>query len=301
MLLLGAGVNPNWQTRSGITALWIASFQGHEKVVQSLLTLGNADIDLADSDGKTPLYVASQEKQVTVVRILLDRGANPEVKSMSGVTPLLAASRSGDPTIVELLADKGANVDPTSNELGRSALWTAAFEDHINVVKILIKKGASLDLAASDGSTPLFAAARQGWDAIASELVRAGADINSQQKDGLTPLHIAVVHGHLEVVQLLVQAGAGTMIRDSRGRTPGDLLLLKDVDQGEDIEAALGLTSTVPTEKESKAPSVQPVPSKVTPQPRAAVQQSVSPIRQSQVSNMLCFLDISLLTHVQLV
>jgi uncharacterized protein len=58
----------------------------------------------------TPLYVASQNSHVDVVRLLIDAGALINQANNNGVTPLLKASRKGHVDVVCLLIDAGATV-----------------------------------------------------------------------------------------------------------------------------------------------------------------------------------------------
>jgi ankyrin repeat protein len=104
----------------GFTALHFAAFFGRHEAAALLIERG-AEVD---SFGRgwmtgTPMHSAVSRTHADVVRILLDAGANPNVRQSAGWTPLHAAAMNGDLTSVELLLAAGA--DPTAtNEEGRS-------------------------------------------------------------------------------------------------------------------------------------------------------------------------------------
>jgi len=77
--------------QDGVTPLIIASFQGHQEVVRTLLEAG-ADVNSADNDGDTPLIVASRNGHQEVVRTLLQAGAF--TKAGGGLTSLKSGARS---------------------------------------------------------------------------------------------------------------------------------------------------------------------------------------------------------------
>jgi ankyrin repeat protein len=76
-----------------------------------------------------------------VVKLLLEKGADPESRSGDGETPLLWAAEYGREAVVKLLLKKGA--DPESESIdGQTPLWRAAENQHEAVVKLLLEKGA---------------------------------------------------------------------------------------------------------------------------------------------------------------
>jgi ankyrin repeat protein len=130
---------------------------------------------------------------------------------------------------VKLLLDRGA--DPNTQQFrGQTALMWAAAEGHADVVALLLARGAdpALSTAASTkqerrppgGMTALLFAARQGHLDTARALLEGGADLNQAGADNTTPLLIAVVNGHYDLASLLVERGANPNIADANGRTP---------------------------------------------------------------------------------
>jgi ankyrin repeat protein len=72
----------------------------------------------------------------------------------------------------------------------------------------LIKGGADVNIASSDGTTPLHMAAEKGHEAGVVALMYAGADINAVTRTGRTPLYVAMHEKREKIVELLKHAGA---------------------------------------------------------------------------------------------
>lgn len=73
-----------------------------------------------------------------------------------------------------------------------------------------------------DGMTPLHRASVKGHVDIVRLLINKGADIEATDGRGWTPLHIAAMKGHAQIVELLTQSGAKLDAKDRRGMTPSD-------------------------------------------------------------------------------
>ena len=109
----------------------------YNQVKQILET--NVDLNKTDKRGFTPLYVASDEGYVEVVRLLLDRGADVNKTDKYGYTPLHVASFMGYVEVVRLLLDRGADVNKTS-KFGRTPLIVAKMFGHSEVVEMLMEQ-----------------------------------------------------------------------------------------------------------------------------------------------------------------
>jgi len=75
--LIEAGTDVNKADDDGDTLLYMAAEEGHEAVVKALIEAG-ADVNKADNDGKTPLYMAAQEGHEAVVKALIAGGTDSE-------------------------------------------------------------------------------------------------------------------------------------------------------------------------------------------------------------------------------
>jgi ankyrin repeat protein len=100
----------------------------------------------------------------------------------------------------------------------RTALHWAAECGHEEVVRLVLEKGADVNVKDAFGSTALSGAAERGHAAIV-QLLLEKADINAKDVCGQTALFQAVIEEHKEVVQLLLGKGADIHEMDANGRT----------------------------------------------------------------------------------
>jgi ankyrin repeat protein len=101
---------------------------------------------------------------------------------------------------------------------------------------MLIDGGADVNIADSNGQTPLHQGCYDIDGSIVTMLINSGADVNVAKGDGWTPLHEACNQVNtyrrrevsLEIMRVLILAGADTQVRDSEGRLPVDMLRAED-------------------------------------------------------------------------
>jgi ankyrin repeat protein len=115
------------------------------------------------------------------------------------MTPLMNAARIADLELLKLLVDRGAAVD-ARDARGRSALWYAAAAGHGPSVSLLLSARASPDAADREGTTSLLAAVRSGSLEALEKLLTAGADADAK----VPPLNAAAAMGRLDMVAALL-------------------------------------------------------------------------------------------------
>ena len=189
-----------------MTGLHMAAYFGVYEAVTGLLEHWQ-NVDLNDTNGRTPLSYAAGNGHEAVVKLLLDKGADAEAREGNyGRTPLLWAAVNGHEVVVKLLLDtRRVDVNLMDRD-GRTPLWHAAENRHDAVVKVLLgTEGIDSNSKDEYGRTVLLWAAEKGYETIVKMLLAVGStDLNSKDKDGLTPLIWAIRRGKEAVVELLL-------------------------------------------------------------------------------------------------
>jgi ankyrin repeat protein len=209
--------------------------------VQFLLDHG-ADINILDNKGRSALEYATgalnwskTSKAEQVVKLIIQAGADVNVKSTLGHTPLIWAARAGNLKITKLLLDKGANVQDTDND-GNNALHYARNPSTKHDSRVRQNRQATIRLLRKHGgktgeelppATLREAIFRDDLQGIKDFLAK-GADVNAKSDEGGTPLHEAAIKGHKEIVELLIAEGADVNAKVDRGNTPLDWAILND-------------------------------------------------------------------------
>ncbi|MBU3606727.1 ankyrin repeat domain-containing protein [Polynucleobacter sp. MWH-Creno-3A4] len=118
VLLSNQNIDVDLSNKNGETPLMIASIQGNLPLVKRLVEKNHAAIDHI---AWTPLHYASARGQVSVAEFLLSEGAIVDSRSLNDTTPLMMAVQSGNEQMVKLLLDKGADIQ-LRNSLGFTAI-----------------------------------------------------------------------------------------------------------------------------------------------------------------------------------
>ncbi|KAH8146556.1 uncharacterized protein LAJ45_09502 [Morchella importuna] len=161
-----------------------------------------------------PLHWATACGNVAAVELLLDRGAQIEQKGgMVRYTPLILAAINDHESVVRVLLQRGADVRATTmwNE---TALHWASWAGHEGVAAALLEYGAPVEDLGSDAQTPLIEAARENHKGLARILLKHGANVNAHNVDHDTPLNIAAQRGFQRMVALLLEHGADLTIKN---------------------------------------------------------------------------------------
>ena len=140
---LGKELLPKLNCDCGRTLLSFAAGEGHDDIVRLLLEKG-AEIEVKDWNYHyTPLSGAAMNGHEAVVKLLLEKGAEIEVKDrVYSFTPLLWAAENGHEAVVKLLLEKGAETEVKDGKYSNTPLSWAAENGHKAVVKLLLEKGS---------------------------------------------------------------------------------------------------------------------------------------------------------------
>ena len=161
---------------SGTTVLHIAAEMGYIAVMGLLLDNG-FDINATDDSGYTALHIACfrQNDRTSVARLLLSRGADPLMKCESGSTALHMMAEQGDWMVTNMILaplaaslEAGGNVRIDIQDLeGRTPMYLAVVNGHIDVVRLFIAKNADHMIRDRYGkSAPSRAGDRKYWKVL---------------------------------------------------------------------------------------------------------------------------------------
>lgn len=208
-LLLDKGTDVNAKNRRSATPLhWAVHDEGK---VQLLLSRGAA-INAKQVEGRTPVYQAALlGGGYSVLRLLLEKGADPTIATLVGQTPLSVAAIRGDTEAMRLLVEKGANVN-AKNGAGETPLMAAATSGNPRAVQLLLEKGADATVRSKRSETALGNASTAGDVESVRLLLDRGADVNGRNIRGYSPLMLAAGSDAMpaDVVSLLLAKGADT-------------------------------------------------------------------------------------------
>ncbi len=203
---LDAGINPNAQNAAdGRTALISAAARGDLEVVKVLLERG-ADVNVKDKQEYTALFHAIEAMYEDVATVLLDQpNLDPSARGKNGVTALMSYAWRDNKEAVRKLLDRGADVNAQDND-GDTALHGVAKSGNVEILDMLLAKRADPNLKNKLGGTPLMWAAVFGHEEAAQRLLARGADRSLKDEDGMTALDWAVRNKRDKVIALLQRA-----------------------------------------------------------------------------------------------
>lgn len=180
----------------GATPLIQAALANRGEVAKRLIVAG-AQIDAADKQGETALSAAAFNANVELASLLLARKARPDTVDSTGKGVILYAAARGSAQIVEMLLDAGVDPNVRYRADLTALMWAAGHPDAtpadaaLRTVKLLLARGAKVDLVDDRGRDALMIAAGLGHDAIVRALLDAGADRTRRDKTGRSALDLA--------------------------------------------------------------------------------------------------------------
>jgi uncharacterized protein len=209
-LLLTGGADVNAKNKGGMTALMVAAFGGYPEAVR-LLVASKADPNAKDNQGRTALMAAATSGHASVVDALFSAGADPNVSDAGHGTPMTYAAAEGHAEAMAALQTRG--LKPNAGDLALAAAGC-----HTDAVRLALASGVSANGAEGD-VVPLLSAAGANCVDVVRLLLERGAHVNAKDHDGWTALIKASQSGRADMVQLLMDRGADMNIADDTGRT----------------------------------------------------------------------------------
>ncbi|CAC5359841.1 unnamed protein product [Mytilus coruscus] len=215
-LAKGIRVNEKYRRKNKRCVLHVVCANGYTNLVKLLLE-NNAEVDVKDADGSTPLHLACHKGNTRIVSALLHNNANVDVKDSFGKTSVYTACSENNERVLQLLLEKKAVVNQKTIS-GMTPLSVSCKNENIALVKLLLQNGAKVN-SKKQSVVPLHEACKSGNESIINILIQAKASVNHKTKEDITPLHEACRNGHHNVVKLLLDKKAVVNDKDKHGWT----------------------------------------------------------------------------------
>ncbi len=191
---------------------------GFVEFVSTLINLHHVDIDARDANGNTPLMHAAINSRLETVELLLSctPAADINLINNNGSSALLEAVQAGAIDIVALLLAKGADIHHADNS-GKTALQWAIIKKNSPMISLLLtSKHITINDVDAMGRTIIHYAAETGdADLLAKLLEVDDSMVNVQDNNGDTALNIAAAKGGgAGIVKTLLKHGADPLIEN---------------------------------------------------------------------------------------
>ena len=187
------------------------------RCLQALLYLVELckNIDVPDSDGWTPLMYAATSGSSTIIKYLIQRGANPNLKQV-GPIPIPPYPVLSFLVLYSPIFHTRYSIPPFPQSAGFSALYLAAQEENSCICQVLLETGADPNMSGGTQSlSPLHIAAHR--------LAHSLSPIHKVRHTRTHTTHAHGCRGSKKVCVLLVRYGGDIHQRDTDGDTPLDL------------------------------------------------------------------------------
>ncbi|WP_405114300.1 ankyrin repeat domain-containing protein [Paenibacillus sp. FSL K6-1217] len=189
--------------------LWAVVQQGDMDRVTNLLLEG-ADIDATDSLGRTPAMIAVHTNQLEIFKLLIEQGADIDIRDNRLDNPLLYAGAEGMLDFVKVAIAAGADTT-ILNRFGGTALIPAAERGHVDIVEeLLTTSDVNVNHINNLGWTALLEAillsdGGEAHQTIVQLLIDHGADVNLADSEGVSPIEHAQRSGYQEILDMLTK------------------------------------------------------------------------------------------------
>lgn len=249
-LLLDKGGDPTMRDKKGLTPIHysLLNIGEYGPEIRKLLPINQENVNApVNNNGDTLLHCVivnqvDDKNKIKNVQILLDNGANPNVKNNLGLSVIhveVARDSFLGSGILQLLLEKGGNPNLPDKENGSTPVHYVAWSRGVRAIglmKLLLDKGGDPNIQDKNKFTPVHVAAKN-FGIYGSKLTRilieCGGDLN-RIKDSLQrlPLHLAIRNRNdkirLNIVMELLNKGANPNAKDAYGETPVHYVVLEN-------------------------------------------------------------------------
>jgi len=187
-----------------------------------------------DAKGITPLMTCAIDDFEMGACLLLENGADINIRNNDGKCALTMATLHGNDAMISLLLANGANI-AVQDRSGSNLLFSAS--DSAEALEVLLnEKVIDVNGKNSTGWAPLHKIASvndsHDSDKCTALLIKNGADIESKDLHGNTPLSLAVITGNVTVTRALLELGASRVTQNIQNNSPERLALANEFNKG---------------------------------------------------------------------
>ncbi len=177
----------------------------HFNVVKYLVDHG-ADVNAKTVHEWSPILIAAEGESLEIINYLVKHGADVNAINPIGWSPLMLAAKLGDLNIIQYLIDQKANIHTQDPSLNWNALSIAVYNNHLELVKLLVDRGLTISIVAENNETLLHIAAMKDSLETAKYLIKNGINIEQKAKwSNNTALHTAALHGAINILKYLME------------------------------------------------------------------------------------------------
>lgn len=250
--LIDENVDYNLCNKNGDNALMLATKNNNLKVVETLLDY-EVDPNYINDRNETALAFAAVKgkSNIDLVSLLLDYGARPNISDQNGKTIIeklieielylrnkkklkmkarqeINENENYKSVLEEILLNGEVNLTMLNSE-GNPYFFDAVEHGNIDLVKMLVKYGADINLKNKDGYNIIYyymsknisfrkVADQQNYLIMLRNIISLGADPNSRDDFGGITLHKAILDNDIQTIKVLINAGADINAVDNKGR-----------------------------------------------------------------------------------
>ncbi len=211
-ILLAAKAPLDAADKRGATVLQIVTSLGEVQLMTRLLAAG-ADVHLADTSGHTALHQAARLPSPEPLQLLLRAGAKPDTRDQTGKSPLDLAGEANLPENIRVLAESVPGGTAQAKALSAAAFLVSVGQGDVRQITNWLARGVEVNSRDVQGRTAVRLAADAGKMDLLAVLHRAGADVNLADTNGVTPLMNRVSAHRAPLDERLLTPAASALLK----------------------------------------------------------------------------------------